>query len=278
MTPIKDTTMQELIARYPVILFDSFGVLASSNAVLPGAVELIANLNAIAKTYFVLTNDASALPESRSENYAKLALNIKPEQIITSGSLLSRYFADEHLQGLRCVILGPEDSVRYVQIAGGEVVPIGADFDAVVIGDQSGFPFLETMDQVMTDLFRKTDNGENVRLILPNPDLIYPDGDGFGFASASIAMLLESALKLRYPERDDLHFIRLGKPHEAIFAEALRRSGTRDMVMIGDQLETDIKGANDFGLDSVLVGTGIAALDLSWAPEFMRPTYTLRSL
>ncbi|HBD83713.1 MAG TPA: haloacid dehalogenase [Dehalococcoidia bacterium] len=278
MTPIKDTTMQELIARYPVILFDSFGVLASSNAVLPGAVELIANLNAIGKTYFVLTNDASALPESRSENYAKLALNIKPEQIITSGGLLSRYFADEHLQGLRCVILGPEDSVRYVQIAGGEVVPIGADFDAVVIGDQSGFPFLETMDQVMTDLFRKTDNGENVRLILPNPDLIYPDGDGFGFASASIAMLLESALKLRYPERDDLHFIRLGKPHEAIFAEALRRSGTRDMVMIGDQLETDIKGANDFGLDSVLVGTGIAALDLSWAPESMRPTYTLRSL
>ena len=278
MTPIKDTTMQELIARYPVILFDSFGVLASSNAVLPGAVELIANLNAIAKTYFVLTNDASALPESRSENYAKLALNIKPEQIITSGGLLSRYFADAHLQGLRCVILGPEDSVRYVQIAGGEVVPIGADFDAVVIGDQSGFPFLETMDQVMTDLFRKTDKGENVRLILPNPDLIYPDGDGFGFASASIAMLLESALKLRYPERDDLHFIRLGKPHEAIFAEALRRSGTRDMVMIGDQLETDIKGANDFGLDSVLVGTGIAALDLSWAPESMRPTYTLRSL
>ena len=278
MTPIKDTTMQELIARYPVILFDSFGVLASSNAVLPGAVELIANLNAIAKTYFVLTNDASALPESRSENYAKLALNIKPEQIITSGGLLSRYFADEHLQGLRCVILGPEDSVRYVQIAGGEVVPIGADFDAVVIGDQSGFPFLETMDQVMTDLFRKTDKGENVRLILPNPDLIYPDGDGFGFASASIAMLLESALKLRYPDRDDLHFIRLGKPHEAIFAEALRRSGTRDMVMIGDQLETDIKGANDFGLDSVLVGTGIAALDLSWAPESMRPTYTLRSL
>ena len=278
MTPIKDTTMQELIARYPVILFDSFGVLASSNAVLPGAVELIANLNAIAKTYFVLTNDASALPESRSENYAKLALNIKPEQIITSGGLLSRYFADEHLQGLRCVILGPEDSVRYVQIAGGEFVPIGADFDAVVIGDQSGFPFLETMDQVMTDLFRKTDKGENVRLILPNPDLIYPDGAGFGFASASIAMLLESALKLRYPERDDLHFIRLGKPHEAIFAEALRRSGTRDMVMIGDQLETDIKGANDFGLDSVLVGTGIAALDLSWAPESMRPTYTLRSL
>ena len=49
----------------------------------------------------------------------------------------------------------------------------------------------------MSDLFRKIDNGEHVRLILPNPDLIYPDGDGFGFASASIALLFESALRLR---------------------------------------------------------------------------------
>ena len=278
MTAIKETMMQELIERYAVILFDSFGVLASSNIVLPGAVELIAELNRTGKTYFVLTNDASALPESRSQNYAKLNLTIRPDQIITSGGLLSRYFAEENLQGLRCVVLGPEDSVRYVEEAGGEVVPVGESFDAVVIGDQSGFPFLETMDQVMSDLFRMIDQGENVRFILPNPDLIYPDGDGFGFASASIALLFESALKLRYPERDDLTFIRLGKPHKAIFAEALRRSGTRDMVMIGDQLETDIKGANDFGLDSALVGTGIAIHDLSSVPESMRPTYTMRSL
>ncbi|MCH8310786.1 MAG: HAD-IA family hydrolase [Chloroflexi bacterium] len=278
MTSIKETTMQALVERYPVILFDSFGVLASSNAVLPGAVELIAELNLTGKTYFVLTNDASALPESRSLNYAKLNLTIQPDQIITSGGLLSRYFAEENLQGLRCVVLGPEDSIRYVEEAGGEVVRFGDSFDAVVIGDQSGFPFLETMDQVMTDLFSKIDTGENVRLILPNPDLIYPDGDGFGFASASIALLFESALNLRYPDRDDLRFTRLGKPHKAIFAEAMRRSGTRDMVMIGDQLETDIKGANDFGLDSALVGTGIATNDLSSVPESMRPTYTMRSL
>ena len=143
MTSIKETTMQELVERYPVILFDSFGVLASSNAVLPGAVELIAELNLTGKTYFVLTNDASALPESRSLNYAKLNLTIQPDQIITSGGLLSRYFAEENLQGLRCVVLGPEDSIRYVEEAGGEVVRVGDSFDAVVIGDQAGFPFLK---------------------------------------------------------------------------------------------------------------------------------------
>lgn len=278
MTTIPKTTIKKLIECYEVILFDSFGVLASSHAVLPGAVELIAELNRTGKTYFVLTNDASALPQSRSRNYARLNLDIAPERIITSGSLLRGYFAEEGLQGLRCVTLGPADSMRYVEDAGGEVVPVGAAFDAVLIGDQSGFPFLETMDRVMSELFTKLDRGDSVRLILPNPDLIYPDGDGFGFASGSLALLIETALTLRYPGRDDLRFVRLGKPHGAIFAEALRRSGTRNMVMIGDQLETDIKGANDFRLDSVLVSTGIAVNDLASVPEGMRPTFTMGSL
>ena len=112
---------------------------------------------------------------------------------------------------------------------------------------------------------------------MPNPDLIYPDGDdGYGVASASIALILEAALELRFPDRPDLRFVRLGKPHSAIFAEALRRSGTRDMVMIGDQLETDIRGANDYGIDSVLMDTGISAPTSD--PSAPRPTYRMSSL
>lgn len=274
----REITVHELIDEYRVLLFDSFGVLASSNEVLPGAVDLIKQLNRMHKTYFVLTNDASELPETRSNNYAKLGLTIHPEQIITAGSLLKRYFLEESLFGLRCIVLGPSDSEQYVKDAGGVIVTIGDMFNAVIVGDQSGFPFLETMDRVLSELIKKIDNDESVQLILPNPDLIYPDGNRFGFASASLALLLESALKLRYPHRPDLRFVRLGKPHQAIFAEALRRSGTRDMVMIGDQLETDIKGANDFGIGSVLVGTGIATQNLSLVPEHMLPTFKMGSL
>ena len=95
--------------------------------------------------------------------------------------------------------------------------------------------------------------------MLPNPDLIYPTAEGgFGIASASVALLFEAALELRYPGRPELRFERLGKPHPAMFEEARRRSGTSDMVMIGDQPETDIRGANAFGIHSALVDTGIA--------------------
>ena len=112
-----------------------------------------------------------------------------------------------------------------------------------------------------------------------NPDLIYPKADqGFGIASGSIALIFEAALKRRYPARPSFYFERLGKPHAAIFREAFQRSGTRDMVMIGDQLETDIQGANGFGIDSVLVATGVTQKKLSEIEDHLLPKYFMRSI
>jgi ribonucleotide monophosphatase NagD (HAD superfamily) len=177
------------------------------------------------------------------------------------------------------VVLGPEESAQYVAQAGGQVVAPTDPFEVLVIGDESGFPFLETVDAVLSTLCHQLDRQEEVHLILPNPDLIYPRGEqGFGIASGGVALLFEAALHLRYPERPELRFTRLGKPHPAIFAEALRYSGTKDMVMIGDQLETDVRGANAFGLDSVLVSTGVTASATAALPAELRPTYRLRAL
>lgn len=277
---IPEIAVAELIDRYSVFLLDAYGVIMRGSAALPGAPELIAELDRRGKPYFVLTNDASALPSTRAKRLQAFGLPVGPDRIITSGALLGGYFEANNLSGSRCVVLGPEDSSRYVELAGGHVVPPSDDFDAIVIGDQSGFPFLETVNAVMSALFQKVDRREDVHLILPNPDLIYPKGEqGYGVASASVALVLEAALELRYPDRPDLRFVRLGKPHPAIFAEALRRSGTMDMVMMGDQLETDIRGANDFGIDSVLVDTGVSNSAKEASGRLgPRPTYRLRSL
>ncbi len=279
MPGIPQITFPKLADRYSVILFDAYGVLAGSNFVAPEAPAAVQLLNRLRKPYFVLTNDASALPETRAASYKSMGLPIDPSRIITSGSLLSGYFAQNDLPGSRCVVLGPPDSARYVESAGGRVVPYPDDFDTLIVGDQSGFPFLEAADTVLSALFHKIDAGQSPRLVLPNPDLIYPEGDGFGFASGAVAQMFESALALRYPNRPDLRFTRLGKPHPAIFEEALRRGGTMDMVMIGDQIETDIKGANDFGIASALISAGISsAYDASRLPQAERPDYHIRSL
>ena len=282
MSHVPRVTLAELIDRYSVILFDAYGVLANSDLVAPGAPEAIRLLNEIGKPYFVLTNDASALPDTRAARYRDLGLAIDAGRIITSGGLLAGYFRERGLEGLRCVTLGTSDSARYVELAGGAVVSCEDEFDVLVIGDQSGFPFLETTRVVLSGLFRLIDAGRPPRLILPNPDLIYPSGDGFAFASGTVARMFEEALALRYPDRPELRFTRLGKPHPAIYQEAYRRTGyivsKGDMVMIGDTPDTDIRGANDFGIASALIGTGVSTQDVSRLLPSDVPTYLMKSL
>ncbi|HEX7629238.1 MAG TPA: HAD hydrolase-like protein [Candidatus Methylomirabilis sp.] len=279
MIGIPEITIEAVIARYGVLLFDAYGVLVDAASPLAGAVELLRKLNRLGKPYYILTNDASQLPLTAARKYHAYGLAVDPERFVTSGELLTPHFADHHLAGARCVVLGPADTAQYVELAGGRPVALGNPFEVLVMGDDAGFPLRDTMDALLTALFRKFDRQEAVQLVLPNPDLIYPAGEHrFRMASGSLALILEAALQLRYPGRPDLRFARLGKPSSAIFAEALRRSGTRDMVMLGDQLETDIRGANDFGLDSVLVTTGVTASTIPSLLDHPRPTYWLRSL
>jgi len=271
--------VDQLIERYAVLLLDAYGVLVHTSGALDGAAELIAELNRIEKPYYILTNDASRLPQTSAARFQRYGLGIEPDRIISSGQLIEGYFRTHQLEGARCVVLGPADSVRFVEMAGGRVVSPDQDFDVLVICDEGGFRFLETIDTVLSALFQKFSRREEIHLVLPNPDLIYPKSDhGFGITSGSIGLVLEAALRMRYPDRTDLRFTRLGKPHASIFREALRRSGTQDVVMIGDQLETDIRGANDMGIDSVLVGTGVTQTHETRIPETLRPTYLLHSL
>ena len=281
-----DIAIDELIERYSAILFDAYGVLSYSVGALPGAAALIGRLNRLGKPYYVLTNDASALPETRARRYQSVGLAVSADRIITSGGLLRGYFDEHGLRGARCVVLGTADSAEYVRRAGGVVVErraggvvvdAGEAFDVVVVGDQAGFPFIEGVNAAISALFRKIDRGDTPRLLLPNPDLVYPDEGGFGMASGSVALILEAALRQRYPRMAGLEFERLGKPHGAMFAEAQRRSGTRDMVMIGDTPDTDIRGANAYGIASALMagGVGRPGAGLEGAD---RPTYRIETL
>jgi HAD superfamily hydrolase (TIGR01450 family) len=271
--PIPEISVDELLDRYAVLLLDAYGVLVTSGGPLPGAPRFIDRLNATSKPYYIVTNDASRLPETAARRYQGFGLAIDEARFITSGQLLVDYFSREGLRGAACVVLGPPDSRAYVERAGGRPVAPAESFDAVVICDESGFPFLEVVDAVLSALVRAFDAGRAIHLVCANPDLVYPQPAGFGIGSGSIALVLEAALELRYPGRGP-RFTRLGKPFAGLFDAALARSGTRDMVMVGDQLETDIRGARSFGLDAVLVATGVSD-EIGAIPPELRPTYRL---
>jgi ribonucleotide monophosphatase NagD (HAD superfamily) len=175
---VNESSIYDLIDRYEVMLFDAYDVLIDAQGACPGAEALICELNFRAKPYFVLTNDASRLPESWADVFQGLGLSIPAERIITSGQLLKDYFSTHGLVETRCAVLGTKDSLRYVELAGGRISSCKGPFDVLVIADQAGFPFFETIDAVLSALFRKLDLGETVQMILPNPDLVYPKSKG----------------------------------------------------------------------------------------------------
>ena len=276
--PVSEISLDGLIERYEGLLFDAYGVLVHGDGLMPGARETLERLRRIGKAHFLVTNDASQLPQSAAARFRRYGLPVDPEAILSSGSLLKPYFDKHALKGSRCAVLGPADGERYVQMAGGRLVRVEADFDVLVVADETGYPFLPKVDAALTSLFRQIDKGRTVRLILPNPDLIYPSGEGFGIAAGSVALLLEAALQRRYPTRQDLVFVRLGKPEPHLYREAIARIGSENVVMIGDQLETDIAGANAAGIDSVLLVTGVSTSDLSTVAPAYRPTFWMQAL
>ncbi len=274
----RSTTITSLLDTHDGVLLDAFGVLVDGSSVLAGAAELIAELERRQMPFAIVSNDASRVPATFEQRFASAGLTIPAARFVTSGMLLAGYFRDHGLAGARTCVLGTPDSFEFVRQGGGvpvELVP-GMEVDAVAICDDSGTPFLEGIELALSAIVRAIEAGRRPALVLPNPDLIYPKGPGeLGVTAGSMAVLIEIALARRLPGRD-LVFDRLGKPEPHLFLEAARRLAVPParLVMIGDQLETDILGAHAAGIDAALLA-GISR----WHPgSAIAPTFLLETL
>ena len=87
-TDVPTITAEGLLERYDVLLFDAYGVLVHAAGPMPGAADLLARLNAEARPWFVVTNDASKLPSTAAARFQRFGLPVDPSRVITSGSLL----------------------------------------------------------------------------------------------------------------------------------------------------------------------------------------------
>ncbi len=266
----------EIIAGYEVLLFDAFGVLVDNEGPLKGAVKLIDKLNAMQKPYYILTNGSKYNLEETSLRYKKKGLLIEPAQIISSGSLIQDWVKANQLQGARTAVLGPESTFKLVQEAGLNPCHYEEEnYDVFMVGDEAGFK-LEDLGHIISVLFQMIDKGKKPYLLCPNPDIIFPVSEGvYHLTSGSIAYLIEKTLQVRYNQKGNF-FTYLGKPFNPIFSAAEKKAPGKKKILIGDQLQTDIKGAVDFGIDSVLIGTGLNSIHQKF--DEIIPTFVMQDL
>lgn len=274
----KISNLDSLIDRYEGFLFDAYGVLYDGKGLIEPCVQAWQKLRERGKKTWILTNGSSRTLEETAVMYRRLGLVLELSDIINSASLLPDYYREKNLIGKATAVLGTRSSAKYVEESGGIVVdPLATDdYQVLVIANQTDYPLLESLEAVLSQIVTRVENGLPIELILTNPDLIYPHATRrFGITAGSLALLLEAALVARLGI-DAPRFEKLGKPFPRIFEDAIQRAGTRNLLMVGDQLETDIRGAQTVGLDSVLVGTGMIRTEV-WKPLATDPipTYIL---
>lgn len=263
----------DLLDRYDAVFLDAYGVLNDAGGALPGAAELVAELDRRALPWVVLTNDCSRLPATIAARLTRFGVPVAAERVVSSGVLL----AGCALAGRRTIVLGTDESKELARAAGAAVVEPAdrtAPIEVVVAADDAGFEFLETTEATISAAVRALDAGVALELILPNPDLLYPKpGGDVGLTAGAIALLIQSVLDRLRPGAP--RFVPLGKPHRPLYDEARRRVGAGRILAVGDTLETDVAGALAAGLDVAYLESAVSRWRPGVEPE---PTWVLRSL
>lgn len=238
-----------LADAYRAFLLDLDGVLFRGDHVVPGGTATVAALRRRGAAVVFLTNNSSGTPEQVAEKLARLGYEAAPEDVVTSAQATARLIAGDagETAPATAYVVGEEGLRAALADAGIVVVdgePDGVGF--VVVGWDRG----ATYDRLRTAsvLIRR-----GARFVATNPDPTYPaaGGDLWPGAGALVAAVQTAAGSAPTV---------VGKPHPPLFEAALERAGTRDALVVGDRLETDVAGAAAAGLDSVLVRTGAASL------------------
>ena len=285
MTAPVATRFAALLERYDGFLFDAYGVLVDTAGACPGAAAALAAVRAAGRPLAVVTNDTSRLPATAAARFAGVGLAIAMDEIVSPGLLLPAFVAHRGLGGAATLVLGNADARAYAAAAGLSVLDVerltagGAPpaIDALVLCDDGGFDFLAGMNAALTACVRALDGGRALALVVTNPDLVYPRGGGaLGFTAGAMALMIEAALARRYPAPP--RFASLGKPAPALFRLGCARvAPAARVLMVGDQLETDVAGARAAGLDAALV-EGVSVWREGAAPPALAPQWLLRDL
>ncbi|WP_454802391.1 HAD-IIA family hydrolase [Mucilaginibacter phyllosphaerae] len=248
---------KSIIDRYEIVFFDAFGVLKTHSGLVPCIERTFEYLKAQNKEYYIVTNDASRSPGQLAQSYHDKGLYaVTADRIISSGQLTKEYLELKVDDGY-VAYLGTQESAHYIESAGLKTLPIrdvnSSNIDkvnALIFMDDEGFDWFEGLNKTVNLLRKRT-----IPAIVANTDYAYPvSKHDVGIAIGGLAQMIETIVGKR--------FIRFGKPDSQMFMFAYdlireyRTISKKQIVMVGDTLQTDILGGNKFGLDTVLVLTG----------------------
>ena len=250
---------------YDLAMLDLDGVVYIGPAAVPGAAAALQKALAAGMQLAYVTNNASRPPGVVADHLRDLGVPVEDGHVVTSAQAASRLLADELEPGSKVFVIGGRGLFEALLDEG--LVPVQSTDDAPV-AVASGYD---------ADLrWRTVTEGailvkQGLFWVASNMDLSVPTARGHGPGNG---VLVEAVAGFA-----DRRPVVAGKPLPPLFEETRRRVGGDRPLVVGDRLDTDIEGANNTGLDSLLVMTGVTGLpELASATPELRPSYVSADL
>jgi HAD superfamily hydrolase (TIGR01458 family) len=223
-----------------VVLLDIDGVLTTSWRPLPGAVETIGWLKEHNVQFRLLTNSSSRTRRGIAELLMELGMQVEEPQILTAVTSAARYMTQHGWQP-NCLVLNQGDITEDLE---GFVITGPASADVVLLGGAGPALCYSDFEAAFTLALK------GVPLVALHRNLRYRTSEGLALDMGAFIVGLEAASGTEIPI--------VGKPAPAFFQAALDQLGREpaEAVVVGDDIEADVIGAQDVGAIGVLVKSG----------------------
>ncbi|MFC5803477.1 HAD-IIA family hydrolase [Streptomyces formicae] len=252
---------QALSQAYDTALLDLDGVVYAGGEAIAYAVEALGAARDGGMHLAYVTNNALRTPDAVARHLTELGVPADKGDVITSAQAVARLIAEQVPAGARVLVVGGEGLRVALRERGLEPVESADDDPAAVVQGYGGPElawgrFAEACYAV----------ARGVPWFASNTDMTIPSARGIAPGNGAAVEVVRIATG-GTPQV-------AGKPLPPMHRETILRTGAERPLVVGDRLDTDIEGAFNGGVDSLLVLTGVtdAAQLLAAGPKY-RPTY-----
>ena len=227
------------MSRIQGVLLDIDGVLHLSMSPLPGAASTLRWLGQNGYPFRLVTNTTILARHTLARSLQAIGLPVEEAQLITAPVATASYLRQNY-PGKRCWLLTKGDTAE--DFAG---IELGEDHaDVVVIGGAEELLSYEAMNKAFRMLMAGAD------LLAMHTNLYWKTSRGLQLDSGPYVHALELA--------SGKCATVLGKPNPAFFEQALLSLNipASAAIMAGDDLENDVRAAQQAGLRGLLICTG----------------------